>query len=152
MNRLDSWRKELSTPLNALQDEVNRLVHRYRDYLPAAVVGEEGAAWVPAVDLYETPTEVGIWVDLPGVDAESIQVSVAGRTLTLRGERPAHESRPDETVRFEECPSGPFHRVVELPGEVEVDGAQADAAQGVLHVRFPKVAESKPQTIQVRIS
>jgi HSP20 family protein len=137
--------RDLAAPLNALQDELHRLFDRYRGRLSA----RDDAGWAPAVDVYETPEEVGLLVDLPGVDPAAVELSVNGRVLTLRGEK-----RAEEHVRGQgrtlERPSGPFCRQIDLDSDVDVDAAQATADRGVLHVRLPKVEAARPHIIPIR--
>lgn len=158
MSRLDSWRREFSAPLNVLQGELNRLLNHYRDLgplgpSPTATEGTEDElpTWVPLIDLIETADEVLLWVDLPGVDPARVELSVTGRVLTLKGEKPAPvpiESRGQVVER----PFGPFQRQLALPSEVDVEAVQAEAHNGVLHVRLPKAAAVRPHTIPIRPS
>jgi HSP20 family protein len=158
MSRLDSWRREFSAPLNVLQGELNRLLNHYRDLGSmgpgsSTPEGSEAAlpTWVPLIDLIETADEVLLWVDLPGVDPARVELSVTGRVLTLKGEKPAPvpiESRGQVVER----PFGPFQRQLTLPSEVDVEAVQAEAHNGVLNVRLPKAAAVRPHTIPIRPS
>src|SRR3954447_21443978 len=93
MSRSSQWKREFSVPLHALQNELNRL---FEGYWNAARVGPaqppptdlETAAWTPAIDIIETPQEILVLVELPGVDPASIDLSVTGNVLSLRGEKP----------------------------------------------------------------
>jgi len=74
--------------LEAFRREVDRL---FREFF-----GEERATatrgWSPAVDIYETPTEVVVQADLSGVRREDIQIELTDDRLTLKGKR----ERPEE--------------------------------------------------------
>src|SRR5689334_522395 len=90
MARPIPWRRDLSAPLHALQHELNRLVEEY--WNPArlgpsqpAPVDLEPTGWSPAVDLFETADEFVLVAELPGVDPASIDLSVTGNVLNLRG-------------------------------------------------------------------
>ena len=69
----------------------------------------EGAvrpAWIPAVDIYETPEQdVIVKVDLPAMKREDIKVTVENQVLLIEGER-----------KVAEIPSEQFHRVERLHG------------------------------------
>ena len=136
---------EFSAPLHALQSELNRLLEEY--WNPSRVgpgqstpTDLEPAAWTPAVDVVETPQELVIMAELPGVDPASIDLSVTGNVLTLRGEKRGGDF-PEGAGTLRERQFGPFHRQVNLPGEVNFDGVQAEARDGVLKVRLPKQEE-----------
>lgn len=158
MSRLDSWRREFSAPLNALQGELNRLLNHYRDLgplWPGSAMSEGSEAdsptWVPSIDLVETVNEILLWVDLPGVDPVRVELSVAGQVLTLKGEKPAPDPVEGQG-QIVERPFGPFQRQLTLPSEVDVEAVQAEAHNGVLHVRLPKSVAVRPHTIPIRPS
>jgi HSP20 family protein len=155
MNRARSWRQGLGIPLSSLQDELNRVLAHYRDLWPLGPSPSseptelEPSAWTPAVDLVETPDEIHVWVDLPGLDASNLELAVTGPLLTLKGDR-----RGPEVVQgrghLSERSFGPFFRQVPLPSEVDVDAVHAESRDGVLLVRLPKAQGVRPRTIPVR--
>jgi HSP20 family protein len=141
-----------TVPIHALQDELHRLIDRYRGHVPGMGHAAPGT-WSPAVDLYETPEEIGLWVDLPGVEPSAVEVSITGQTLTLRGERPAEPTGTSARGRHRaERPAGPFLREIELGADVDPDAARAEASLGVLHIRLPKVQAERPKTIPIQVS
>ncbi len=44
--------------------------------------------WVPHIDLVESPDDVKVYVSLPGTDPQSVDVTIAGNMLTIKGETP----------------------------------------------------------------
>ena len=137
MSPIEAWRRELSTPLNTLQGELNRLLGSYWGQ-----EGEEAPNWIPAIDLCEAPGEFDLWVDLPGVDPETIELTITGRTLTLKGERPPGARTGPSQEILSEGPAGRFHRTLELPADVNADATHAQSRHGVLQIRIPKAAAS----------
>src|SRR5215211_7716571 len=96
MTRSGSWRRDLSTPLHAIQGELNRLLEEY--WSPTGLGSTASApmdlvpsAWNPRVDVFETPEGFVLLADLPGVEPSSIDLSVTGNILTLRGEKVTNE-------------------------------------------------------------
>jgi HSP20 family protein len=154
MSRATQWRREFAAPLHALQNELNRLFEEY--WNPRMGAGQrptdlEPAAWTPVLDVIETPSEVVILAELPGVDPATIDLSVTGNVLSLRGEKKSPEI-PEGSGSVRERVFGCFHRQVSLPGEVNFEGVQAEARDGVLRVRLPKQEEAKRRTIPIRPS
>jgi len=156
MSRSTQWRREFSAPLHALQNELNRLLEEY--WTPARMgpgqtvpTDLEPAAWLPVIDVIETPQEVIVMAELPGVDPSSIDLSVTGNVLSLRGEKPAGEFS-EGTGAIRERQFGPFLRQINLPGEVNFDGVQAEARNGVLKVRLPKQEEARRRKIPIQPS
>ena len=73
--------------LVSLQERMNRL---FEDSLSRSKTTDQEmamGAWTPAVDIYETPEEVVLRADLPGVEQKDIDLRIENSTLTLRGER-----------------------------------------------------------------
>ena len=154
MARFTPLRHEVTTALQGLQSELNRL---FEEYWTPARVGGAGpspvdlgrSAWSPAIDLFETPEEIVLVADLPGVDPSRIDLSVTGNVLTLRGDKLAAEILPGQALTQERS-SGAFHRQVVLSNAVNFEAAQAEARNGVLRVRLPKQEAAKPRTIPIR--
>jgi HSP20 family protein len=140
--------------LHALQSELNRL---FEEYWNPARVGTahqtptdlEPAAWTPVLDVIETPLELIVLIELPGVEPSSIDLSVTGNVLSIRGEKRTTEIA-DGTGSVRERVFGPFHRQVSLPGEVNFEGVQAEARNGVLKIRLPKQEEARRRTIPIQ--
>jgi len=156
MSRSTQWKREFSVPLHALQNELNRIFEGY--WNPGRVgpvqpppTDLEPAAWTPAVDVIETPQEIIIMAELPGVDPSSIDLSVTGNVLSLRGEKRANDL-PEGSGGVRERLFGPFHRQISLPVEVNFEGVQAEARDGVLKVRLPKQEEARRRTIPIQSS
>jgi HSP20 family protein len=156
MARFRHWRREFSSPLHALQSELNRLFDEYwaADRFVsghASPMDLEPASWSPALDLNETGDAYVLTAELPGVEPSSIDLSVTGNVLTLRGVKPpAAEAEPTGGLR--ERQYGPFHRQVVLPGEVDFAAAEAESRNGVLSVRLPKREAARARTIPVQSS
>lgn len=154
MARFGPWRREFSAPLSVLQSELNKIFDEYwsPERYPAsrgAPVDLEPAGWVPVIDLVETPEAYLLNAEVPGVDPGSIDLSLTGNTLTLRGQKPSEDGQ-EPTGAFMERRFGPFHRQVTLPGEVDFEATRAEARHGVLRIRLPKRQSARPRTIPVQ--
>ena len=107
--------------------------------------------WVPSMDVEETVEEIVVRAELPGMKKEEIHLQAQGDTLVLTGER-AQESRTGErTLHLVERSYGKFHRVIQLPAEVDGTRAKAGYENGVLAIRLPKREESKPREIAIEV-
>jgi HSP20 family protein len=152
--RSSHWRREAVGPLNLLQHELNRLLEQYLQ--PERFGGAEPpptnidpTAWSPAVDVYDTPEELVIVVEIPGVDPASVDLAVTGNILSLRGDKQPGDL-PEPLLQIRERQFGAFHRQIALPNDVDFDKADAEANQGVLRIRLPKRSAAKPRTIPIR--
>jgi HSP20 family protein len=105
-----------------------------------------------AVNLWVNDREAVLTVALPGVDPQSLNLSVAGETVTIEGERKPAEDVPENAFIRRERHTGRFTRSVDLPYEVEADRVTARYERGVLHVTLPRKESTKPRRIAVSAS
>jgi HSP20 family protein len=107
-------------------------------------------AWAPALDISERKDAYLVTIELPGVEADDLQVTLEDGLLTVQGERHfAHDSSEQQFHRIERR-YGAFRRSITLPAHVMADGIEATAEDGVLQIVVPKVEEAQPRRIQVR--
>lgn len=154
MPRTSHWHREPGTPFHLLQQELQRLLDQYIGPVrfndtEARPTDLEPSAWSPPVDVYETPEEFLVMVEVPGVDPASIDVSAAGNVLALKGVKHAGDL-PEPQIQVRERLFGAFHRQITLPNEVDFDRAEATIDHGVLKIRLPKRTAAKTRTIPVR--
>ncbi len=154
MSRPGHWPRESATPFALLQQELQRLLDpylsqvRFREADPRPT-DLDPSAWSPPVDLYETPEEFLVAVEVPGVAPESIDVAAVGSVLTVKGVKESAEL-PEAHIQVRERIFGPFHRQINLPNEVDFDKAEATIDHGVLKIRLPKRSAARTRTIPVR--
>jgi HSP20 family protein len=107
-------------------------------------------AWAPALDISERKDAYLVTVELPGVDAEDLEITMEDGLLTIQGERHlAHDSSEQQFHRIERR-YGAFRRSITLPAQVQAEQIQASFDNGVLQIVVPKAEEAKPKRIQVR--
>ncbi|QDT45493.1 Spore protein SP21 [Gimesia alba] len=108
------------------------------------------AVWIPRVDLLEQEDQVQVYLDLPGVTAEEINITLAGNMLTVTGTRSTGiTTTAGQTVRMSERPSGEFRRSVPMPVAVDPDKVTASVQNGILSVVLEKSSTEKPRQIPI---
>jgi len=108
------------------------------------------AAWAPALDISERKDAYLVTVELPGVEADDLEITLEDGLLTIQGERHfAHDSSEQQFHRVERR-YGAFRRSITLPAHVMAEGIEATFEDGVLQIMVPKMEEAKPKRIQVR--
>jgi HSP20 family protein len=139
------WRGELGN----FRREMDSLFNRFFEGWPIRVSRENGL-WAPFVDVSETPKEVIVKAELPGVDPKEIDVSVRGDILILRGERKQEKEEKSENFHRVERSYGSFSRSIQLPAEVNSDRVDATYKDGVLKITMPKTKVAATKKIEVK--
>lgn len=92
----------------------------------------------PALDILEEKDALVLRVDMPGVTAETLHLSLKGQVLRIHG-RPNYRAPRGFRPIHEESPPGDFYRALILTAECRTDDIAASVDDGVLTIRIPKV-------------
>jgi HSP20 family protein len=137
-----------SGDLAAIRQEMNQLFEGFLGQGSERVQPAE-RAWAPPMDVCETPTDLRVLVEVPGISQSQIQIEIVEGVLTIRGERhPDATFRQDQLIRMERR-YGLFSRSLNLPSIADAEGVRAVYRSGVLEVRLPKRPEATPRIISV---
>jgi HSP20 family protein len=88
----------------------------------------------------------------PGINSESLNLTVVRNTLTVAGEKPAPAGVAPEAFHRSERAAGKFIRTIDLPVEVNADKVSARYTDGLLTITLPKAEAAKPRQIKVSVS
>ena len=116
----------------------------------SADVGEEEVAqstWKPLVDVRESDAALELYVELPGVSREDIDISLENNLLTVSGER--RFNGDEESFRRVERVYGKFHRAFRTPRDVDGTKVSASYEAGILHLKLPKTEAAQPRQIEI---
>lgn len=102
----------------------------------------------PSLNLYEQDDEFLITAEIPGCEAQDLDVSVANSVLTVKGRR-SPGNIPEDKFRRSERPHGPWERSLPLPERVDDENIRAELKNGLLKLRLPKLPTTEPRQIQV---
>lgn len=105
--------------------------------------------WAPRVDIKEEDQRFVIFVDVPGIDPATIEVSMEKSILSIKGERAVEKSEQNGRFTRAERAHGSFHRRFTLPDSADADNIVANGKHGVLEVVIPKKAETAPRRITI---
>ena len=137
-----------------LQDRMNRLFEdatQRRGARESEGGGDEqeieGTDWIPAADVYEQEAAYVIALDLPGIDRSALDISVEQDRLSIRGQRNIEEGGE----RRSERPRGRFIRRFSLPATVDQSAIKADYRDGVLRVTLPRRQAKQSQRVEIKI-
>jgi HSP20 family protein len=101
----------------------------------------------PMASVIEENDGYSLWVEMPGVNKEGLELSIENNELTIMGCR----SLPtiDGTLIHRESRSENFRRVFELDPSIDANKIGAKMEQGILTVTLPKADHVKPRKIAV---
>ncbi|MFA9443821.1 Hsp20/alpha crystallin family protein [Egicoccus sp. AB-alg6-2] len=142
-----SRRYEPHRDVASLHDEVERM---FREAFGSGTA--TAGAFSPALDVEETEDVFTLHVELPGVTADDVEVSLEENVLTIAGERRFYDEKAADGFRRIERHFGRFHRAVRLPDRVDGDKVSATYRDGLLTITVPKAEEAKPRRITVKAS
>lgn len=113
--------------------------------------GLTGHEMHPRLDITETETAVEVVADIPGIDPENVNISLAGNMLTLSGNHPLRAPSEHSVVHRQERSAGEFSRSVPLPCPVNADDVSATAKNGVLEITLKKPEAEQVHQIQIHV-
>lgn len=128
-----------------LHDEINRTFSDWAGSDTSSATAE----WVPAADVEEYTDRFELCVDLPGVAAKDVEITLEAGVLTLAGERAPVQSTDSLLNARRERGTGRFYRRFILPDTVDAERVKATERDGVLEVTIPKQAKALPRRIEV---
>jgi len=107
-----------------------------------------GPAAVMSLDAVRRDGDVLLRFDVPGIDPESIEVTVDRRVLSVSAKR--HEERAENDKFFvRERAMGTVTRRLYLPESLNADAIEAAYNNGVLEVRIPVLEQAKPRKVEI---
>lgn len=131
------------------QDQMNDMIKRLVDDWDLAMGSTEGTL-MPAVDVAENDNEVLVKVEMPGLKAEDINLSVRENNLVISGEKRETVEDQGKSFYHVERRYGSFYRTIPLPTGVDADKIEATCRDGILSVCLPKTEQAKPRRIPVK--
>lgn len=108
-----------------------------------------GLVFTPSVDIFENDKEIVLLADMPGVQAEALNIDLRDNTLTLDGGVEPFEAEGEEEVLIE-YEVGKYYRQFSLSEMIDQNKIDAQLNNGVLRLTLPKVEKAAPRTITVQ--
>ena len=127
--------------LERMENEMNRMLSRY---------AYPSSSEFPAFNIWGSPDQAVVTTEVPGIEPDSIDISVAGSTLTVRGSREPEAIREGESYHRRERWYGKFSKTVELPFAVQADKVEARFTKGILSITLPRSEAEKPKKVAVK--
>lgn len=107
--------------------------------------------FVPRVDIFEQGNDVILVADMPGVNEQTVDITLEKNILTIDG-RVDDQEVGGYSLAYREYRVGDYHRTFALSDEVDRNNIEALVKNGVLHLRLPKAPEAQAKKISVKSS
>jgi HSP20 family protein len=118
------------------------------DRFAQQVFGTPGRPAAMPIDAYRNGDNFVVQFDLPGVEAQSIDLTIEQNVLTVHAER--KRSLPDDTeMLVGERPFGTFSRQLFLGDTLDTERLSAEYADGVLTIKLPVAERAKPRRVPI---
>lgn len=128
-----------------LRREMNRL---FSD-MPTSY-GTRVSPGYPSMNVWANEEGLVVTAELPGIEPETLDISVVNNTLTLKGNRAPEKLEEGEVYHRREREYGSFTRSFQLPFGVEAGAVEAVYEKGVLQITLPRAEADKPRKITVK--
>jgi HSP20 family molecular chaperone IbpA len=117
----------------------------HRDVFNPLQKPSRGVTWEPPTDVFETEDAVLIFVALPGVDPQKVELAIQGGRLIIAGDRPLPAEARTAVIHRLELPQGRFERRIPLPAG-RYENPRSAVSNGCLVVKLSKSSTQKAKS------
>ncbi|MCX8023518.1 MAG: Hsp20/alpha crystallin family protein [Syntrophorhabdaceae bacterium] len=128
--------------IERLHNEMNRLLTQHGLFTETEF---------PPVNVWGNEDKILINAELPGITPDDIEISVAGKTLNIKGKKEAEKEGENDSYHRRERWYGDFTRKLELPFPVDSSKVEAKFSKGVLLIVLPRLEADKPKKIAIEV-
>lgn len=130
-----------------MTNEVTETAEKTPAEAPETTTG--GRLYRPLTDIVETSEGVALMLEMPGVAAEDVDITLEKRVLTIRGKvRPTSPEKLQ--LAYAEYGEGDFERTFTLSEDFDPNKIEARVHNGVLTLTLPRAPEAQPKKITVK--
>jgi HSP20 family protein len=146
---MGSFPKESMDRVLYLRRELDRI---FRDFFEHQKQQDGGGFEADfSLDVFETPDNITVEAELPGLERDKIEVSVLRDVIIIEGKKPEVKPRGQARYLCMERSYGKFRRVIELPVAGDTRLIKAEYDRGILRVIMPKIRERRGERCRVKI-
>jgi HSP20 family protein len=131
-------------------DRLRKQMDELYGALSGGAIPMPSAGVFPLTNVTEDSENYYIRAELPGIKSAELNIQVTAEGISISGERKIPEEGNGVKYHRREREAGKFSRLINLPGEVDIDKVEASMKNGVLKVTLPKSEGAKPRQITVK--
>jgi HSP20 family molecular chaperone IbpA len=106
-------------------------------------------AFVPRADVFETEDAIVVVADMPGVDENSVDITLESNVLTIEGEVEP-EAPEGLSLAYAEYRVGDYRRAFSISDQIDREGIEATVKDGVLRLHLPKIVQARVKRIAIK--
>ena len=144
---LEKLRHEVEDVFDRLSSGWHDLESSISDHLPEWLPGVRK----PRTDASESADTIEFMVEMPGLEADDIEVSVEDGILTITGQKESENEESDRNYYLRERSSQKYFRSFALPADIRGDDISASCRNGVLTVKIPRAKPRESRVHKVTI-
>ena len=111
----------------------------------------EKRLFVPLTDIYESDDVINIVASMPGIDENSVEVTVENDIISVYG-KVAEQKPSGMKLIYSEYVIGDYQRSFEIGDSIDKENISASVKNGELHVVLPKSAQARTRVIPVNVA
>lgn len=140
-------------PFSAMRSEMDRVFDAFmgRGGSYPSLFRSSGQEVQCHVDVHESPTEMVVEAELPGLDEKDVSVTLNDGILTLKGEKQSSREDKSKDYHITERSYGSFQRSFRVGDTVDVEKVSANFDKGLLKITLPKRPEAARQEKKIPI-
>lgn len=132
-----------------IEDMLNQQLARL--FNPWGIEESEDKFLSPRIEIKDKEKAIIVSAELPGMNAEDIEVTCENGLLTITGEKKETQEDCGAGYCFTECSYGSIRRQIPLPEGIETDKISADYEKGILKIVIPKQTEHVQKTKKITV-
>ena len=134
--------------MEALQRDMNRMF----EALASDNQSSMRQSFVPLAEMEQTEDAVHLKIEVPGMNADDIDVQVTKEAVMIRGERKSESKSEKNGMKRSEFRYGSFSRTIPLPVPVDNSQVKGDYQDGILTLELPKLQKQENKVTKVNIT
>jgi HSP20 family protein len=149
LERWQPFRWEPTREIEQLQRQINQMFER----LVPSDNGEPSALlFMPSAEMEETNDTVLLKLEIPGLEAKDLDISVTEDAVSISGERKSETKTEEKGMFRSELRYGKFQRQIPLPAHIQTDKVQAEYKNGMLTLTLPKFEGEQKKVVKVNVN
>jgi HSP20 family protein len=105
----------------------------------------------PAIEIADEGDHLVLKAEIPGIDAQDLDISVMRQAVILKGERRFEEKKEEKGFFRSEFRYGSFARTIPLPTDVQNEKVTAEYKDGVLTLTLPKAEDARDRAVKISV-